>query len=217
MVVQINFTNLFLVVFITSLIAFALFMQGGNSRKPCKGQPGEIFTDCINPEWQGISSWEARYDNHTEYVNLHGNNSDLVQWRIVSADDSEHGEVIDVRYSDIPANGRLRFHTARFGDSVDMSAYAGGKVTFDVRVLKWGKSERTLTANFACGYPCNTGPMSLPLAPHNDWQTVTLAVDTLVSKGLDLSKVDIGLAISPPWNGMQGFHFQLDNIRWQKP
>ncbi|WP_018277478.1 hypothetical protein WKI13_01210 [Teredinibacter turnerae] len=208
--------NLLLALLVGASVTVIWIMRDAGETEPCPHNSGVIFVDCVNPQWRAISSWETRYDNSSQHINTSGDNQDLVRWEVIETRDPSRGAVIDVRYSDVPANGRLRFHTARLGDSADMSAYAGGSVQFDIRMLDWGRPRPGMVVNFSCQQPCTTGVVPLTLQPGKRWQKQRIAVDHLVGLGLDLSHVDIGLAISPLWNSMHGAHFQLDNIRWVK-
>ncbi|SMF16055.1 beta-glucosidase [Alteromonadaceae bacterium Bs31] len=212
---KINFANILLVflVFISLAAVFVTTRPVGDVA--CDGEEGVIFTDCIDPSWRGISSWEM-FESNYESISSKPNNGDLVEWQVVPADVEQRGKVIDIRYSDALANGRVRFHTSKPGQVKDMSAYATGTIEFDVRVLDWGRSDRALVVRVVCGYPCASGPVRIQVPGTGEWHTIKLAIAQLVDDGLELDSVDIGLAISPTWNRMQGVHFQMDNIRWVK-
>jgi len=208
-----NFVNV-LVIGLLMLSAIALFtLSGGKSDGQCPTQEGVIFIDCVDPSWHGISSWEVNFQTRDEMVSADG--GDLVNWKVVDTD-SPRGHVLDVKFSKVPANGRLRFHVTGSGQHVDFTDYADGHLTFDVRVLDWGWSERMLVVRVLCGYPCGSESKRFSVPKLNEWHSVKISVAELIESGLDASKVDIGLAISPTWNRMQGVHFQMDNIRWVK-
>ncbi len=212
---KISFANLLLVfLLLISLAAvFAIKRPAGNEL--CIGEEGVIFRDCVDPSWRGISSWEM---SHSRYVSFSSepNGGDLVAWQVIEADSEARGNVIDVRFSDAPANGRLRFHTSSPGHAEDMSDYATGTIEFDLRVLDWGKSDDALVVRVVCGHPCASEPTRVRVPSTGEWHTIKLDIAQLIDKGLDVANVDIGLAISPVWNRMQGVHFQMDNIHWAK-
>lgn len=209
--------NALLLSLIGASVAAVFIMRDAGTPADCVLESGVIFSDCINPEWRAISSWESNAINNSQTIHTQGHQRDLVRWDILKTPDPGHDHIIDVRYSHARANGRLRFHTARLGEAMDMSDYAGGRILFDLRIVKWGYPEPGIVVNVVCIHPCQTGPLRLPVTDSKDWQQQELAIDHLVSLGLDLSHVDIGLAISPIWNSMRGAHFQVDNIRWLKP
>lgn len=213
---KLGLANVLVVVVLVLSIAAVISMSSSVRIGECKPQPGYIFGDCVDPSWYGISSWEIRYDNKTQFTSMDPDADDLVQWKIIATRDKAHGNVLDVRFSRNRANGRLRFHAAGYGKTVDMSDYASGHLEFDVRVLEWGVADEVLIVRVLCVYPCGSALMRIPIPRLHEWHTIKIPVEELVASGLDLSRVDIGLAVSPSWNRMQGYHFQLDNIRWQK-
>ncbi|WP_185234010.1 putative glycoside hydrolase [Teredinibacter franksiae] len=209
--------NISVFVVVAVSVLAALTMNSSESPKDCETQPGNIFVDCIDPAWYGISSWEMRFDEGSQATHSQTQASDLVQWRVVDDDETNRGRVLDIRYTNKAANGRLRFHARGAGKQRDLSEYAKGSIEFDVRVLRWGSAEKALIARVNCGFPCSSGPIRVEIPQARKWKSVSIPVADLIASGLDISRVDIGLAISPAWNRMQGIHFQLDNIRWVKP
>lgn len=194
-------------------LAAVFFINPAGQIGECRPKPGHIFIDCVDPAWQGISSWELRHDTGAESFTTRGDQSDLVQWQIVDGG-GDHGKVIDVHYSEVPANGRLRFHVNGSRRVADMSAYASGALEFDLKVLDWGTSERVLSVRVVCVYPCSSEAELIRVPDTDTWHRVHIPIARLIDSGLDITNVDIALAISPTWNRMQGVHFQLDNIRW---
>ncbi|WP_162926270.1 hypothetical protein [Teredinibacter purpureus] len=211
-----NCLNFALAAFVVFSIVTAMSLLRSPPSKQCEAIEGHIFIDCIDPSWHGISSWEMRYDDGAESLNTR-EGGDLVKWQIIDAKEHARQQILDVHFTRVPANGRLRFHAKGGGQPHDMTAFAGGTLQFDVRVHNWGLSERILVAQVVCGFPCGSGPHRIEVPRLNEWTSIVLLIDELVAGGLDLARVDIGLAISPTWNRMQGIHFQLDNIRWVKP
>lgn len=213
---KLSLANVLVVVVLVVSIAAVISMSSSVRIGECKSKPGYIFGDCVDPSWHGISSWEMRYDNKTQFTSMDSDDDDLVQWKIIATGDEAHGNVLDVHYSRNRANGRLRFHAAGYGNTVDMSEYATGYLEFDVRLMARGVADEVLIVRVLCVYPCGSEPMRIAIPSLHQWHTIKIPVEKLVATGLDLSRVDIGLAVSPSWNRMQGYHFQLDNIRWKK-
>jgi len=213
---KISLSNTLAIIVVVISIIAVISMAGLGQLGECRPKPGYIFSDCIDPGWYGISSWERNYDSGAQNMRMDPESDDLVQWKVVQTGDADHGRVLDVHFTYHRANGRLRFHAVGGGSHVDMSDYAQGLLVFDVRVLSWGISEKKLVVRVMCGYPCGSDTLMVPLEDHFDWQTIQVPIQRFIDSGLDITRVDIGLAISPTWNRMQGMHFQLDNIRWLK-
>lgn len=213
---QISVSNVLAVAVVVLSVAAVISMSGSGQLGICQPKPGYIFSDCIDPGWYGISSWEISYDDNIENMTMDPSADDLVQWKLEQSGDDEHGVVLDVQFSNHRANGRLRFHAAGAGNFVDMSEYRSGLLEFDVRIIEWGIAEKKLVVRVMCGFPCGSDTLVVPLADTHEWQRVQMPIQAFIDSGLDITRVDIGLALSPTWNRMQGMHFQLDNIRWLK-
>jgi len=213
---KLSLANILLLAIIAVSLIAAITMNSSVKFVECKARDGHIFIDCVDPAWQGISSWEVSYFDESEYSVNTLEKGDLVEWEIIDDKDPSRGRILDVRYSNAPANGRLRFHVKGAGQSRDLSAYVNGALEFDVKVLDWGRGENVLIAKVLCGYPCGSEPYRIDGISLNRWTAIKIPTVELIDSGLDITKVDIGLAISPTWNRMQGIHFRLDNIRWVK-
>jgi beta-glucanase (GH16 family) len=102
----------------------------------------------------------------------------------------------------------------------NLSAFAGGKLVFDVRVLEWGANSSGLFIKMECsGGVCSTGDYSIGNSASlgtGNWNTIEIDIANLLANGgsnLDLSRVDVPLVIFPGWGDQQGVRFQLDNAR----
>ncbi len=187
----------------------------------CGHIDGNIFVNCVDPDWMGILGWEQAGSNvgeHYEY--LEGGNGFLIDWNIVDTGEEGYNQVVEVEFSDSEVNGNLRFRSRGVYrvDSVDLSEFAGGTLEFDLRVIDWADADY-LEVQSECFWPCASPITRVPRFNENEWQHFTINVDDLIvpgngRPGLDLSQVELGFVISPQWGEMQNVHFQLDNIRW---
>ncbi|WNO10810.1 putative glycoside hydrolase [Teredinibacter sp. KSP-S5-2] len=190
--------------------------------EPCTQQEGDVFIECVDPTWQGLSGWEMS-EGLEPFNYFSGATQNHVQWSIQNLQDQAHNRVVDVQFNHSAVNGTFQLLTAKRGLSgypeqeqlIDMTAFAGGQLKFDIRVLDMGLTEN-IWLQVECGWPCQSAPFQVPVAEVGQWQSVSFNVDDLQSIGLDLSKVGTALQINPDWNLQQGVHFQLDNIRWEK-
>jgi len=92
---------------------------------------------------------------------------------------------------------------------VDLSAYAGGAISFDYRQL--GFSGTLIEAGMECGWPC-TSEKKQTLTSHN-WQTQTIGIDDLVTSGADITKLNVPFMVSTLWWSQGSGRYQIDNIR----
>jgi hypothetical protein len=181
----------------------------------CLEEAGVIFIDCESNEWNGFTAWEQRADGGMPSYMQPMPGFHLIDWSIVDAGD--HGNVVDVRYDPfVDARAMLRVYS--LGSTRDLSHYAGGTVEFDVRVLDWGSAVNGLEFKLECIWPCESGSFPLNIPNLNQWYHFSFYVDQLQATGFDLRKADMGFQIFPAWEGgsMNGLHFQLDNIRWNR-
>lgn len=162
--------------------------------------PHTVFDDAIDVNWDfGLGIYETAAGHVTA--------------TIVDAQDSGRGQVIDVRFGESGASG-IAFIQAT--STKDMSALAGGILTFDIRVLDYG-SASGIAVRADCVHPCSSGDIDLGMVGAGDWQTVEIPVADLISGGLDLTKVNTPFVVSPSWESQAGVHLQLDNIRYRLP
>ena len=125
-------------------------------------------------------------------------------WSVVS--DSERGDVLQISHA---AGARLGFVIAQTSTPYNLSAYAGGTIEFDVKIIS---GDNKLTMKSECSYPCTSGDFSLGAVDGAGWDALSVNVNELVDQGLNLSGVDIGFAI---WaTDHDSTVFQVDNVRW---
>lgn len=125
-------------------------------------------------------------------------------WAVVS--DAERGDVLQISHA---AGAQLGFIITQTSTPYDLSAYAGGTIEFDVKIIS---GDNNLTMKAECTYPCTSGDYSLGTVEGSDWVSLSVNINDLVDQGLSLLAVDIGLAI---WaTNHDATVFQLDNARW---
>lgn len=197
---------------------------GGNDRAidieptlSCDSTEGAVFIDASCPPWQAPSVFEQDKVELNSYEEVPlGVTGQLVEQQILNAEDPARGQVWDIRYGDntqlnglprIAPEGVLR---------MDLSEYATGTLTFDLRIIDLGESQQGLWTKMECGWPCTTNARPLPIGTIGQWQSHEISVAEMIADGLDITKVAMGFQIFPTWNEQTGAHFQLDNIRWSK-
>lgn len=180
----------------------------------CASSAGNVFIDCVDPLWKDVSAYEQRKDYQVQGEVYEGTKGQIATWRTTSVEPA-HRNVIEVIYRDNNDFNAL-VHLNSKTDSTDMSAYATGKLVFDIRLLKSGKFNPKLEVLLECGYPCVSHNYSLPSLPIGLWKTIEIPIAQLVEGGLDLNHINMGFEILPEWNKQNGVAFHIDNIRWVK-
>lgn len=169
-----------------------------------------VFVDAVDATWDvGIAAADSDsgFANYTDGMNP----ANKVSWSVVT--DGDRGEIIEVNFAESSAFG-VWFIQASAG--VDMSAYAGGTLNFDIRVDSYGANTQGMTMKVDCIYPCTSGDQLIGQVGNGDWETVSIPVAQLVGGGLNLSTVNTGLVIFPTDQSV-ALTFQLDNIVWLPP
>lgn len=186
------------------------------------GTSGTIFENCLNKEWGEFRVWE----NNAQTGAGQGYNTEVnasnVQWKQVDSPTAGRGWVVEVTYGP-KTNLASQLYVAN-EKAADRSAYATGKVVFDLNVLSFGDAydRNTGTMQFEviveCVWPCLSHSAKVPVTTINQWQTVELSIADMVRDGLDLKNIDSTFLIRPSTeDGPQtGVQFQLDNIKWVK-
>lgn len=205
---------------------------GGNSSSAGTGGPGPIssgcgtestiFENCLNKEWGEFRVWENNRQTGTGQGYSTETNASNVQWKLVDSPAAGHGKVVEVSYGQT-TNLESQLYVAN-EKTADRSAYATGKVVFDLNVLDFGDAydPNTGTMQFEviveCVWPCLSHSAKVPVTTLNQWQTVELSIADMVRDGLDLKKIDSTFLIRPSIeDGAQtGVQFQVDNIKWVK-
>jgi beta-glucanase (GH16 family) len=175
--------------------------------------PQVVFDDAVDPTWDvGIAATQSPdYPLITDPANP----ANKVNWAVVNAADVSRGQVIEVTFNDSAEFGLIFVQSSA---GVDLSAYAGGSVVFDINVLDYGTNTNGMVMKIDCIFPCTSGDQPIGVVGDGDWETVTIPVSQLVGSGLNLATVNTGLVIFPDIPDQQAggsVVFQLDNIRWE--
>ena len=185
------------------------------------GSEGNIFVECLNKDWGAIQVWEQNVLTGQGQGYKTEANASNVQWAVVDSTAAGHGKVVEVSYGQkIGHESQLYINT----DPVDRSAYATGKLSFDINVQNYGdaydynNAQMLFDVVVECVWPCLSHSVKVPVNILNQWQTVGIDIADLVRDGLDLKRVDTAFLIRPAIeHGAQtGVKFQLDNIKWTK-
>lgn len=158
--------------------------------------------------------------------------SELGEWYIpesnsaisesVVEDSEAYGSVVEHTYS-----GNETVSEFRGVSKTDLSAYRGGTLSFDLKVVAEPEGiDGNWFIKIDCGWPCGTGDVPIDSGTMGDkpivgeWQHYEFQVDDLaaLSNGgtpLILSAVDSPLVIFPQWGTNQaGTVFRIDNIKY---
>ena len=175
---------------------------------PPAGEPQPVYIDAVDPVWDvGInaadsgSGW-ANYADGTNPANK-------VQWREI-VDDPARGQILEVSFSDSAAFG-VWFIQSSMG--IDLSAYAPGMVSFDIKVDDYGANEDGMTMKIDCIFPCTSGDQRIGKVGDGAWETVQIPVAQLLGGGLNLTTVNTGIVVFPT-DQTSAQTFQLDNVQW---
>ena len=176
---------------------------------PAAGEPQPVYIDAVDPVWDsGINGADSGsgWANYTDGANP----ANKVQWREVAAADAARGQILEVSFADGDAFG-VWFIQSSTG--VDLSAYASGAVSFDIKVDNYGANDGGMTMKIDCVFPCTSGDQQLGKVGDGDWETVQVPVAQLLGGGLDLRSVNTGIVVFPTAQS-QALTFQLDNVQW---
>ncbi len=159
-----------------------------------------IYDNAVNPIWDnGISKWD--------------NSSNVIVTSEVDSGDVVRGKVINIKYG--ATNGVAYIQSSTVKDATAFST--GGNLQFDVKVLSYGTATGLLI-KADCVYPCTSGDIAVPGGKVADgvWETITVPIATLVTGGLNLSKLNTPFVIFPTMDKQAGVELQVDNIKWVK-
>jgi hypothetical protein len=195
--------------------------------EPCNPAADVLFDECIAPGFGPWLSYESS-DRSGQFFHYEGQGNYHVQWQEVDSGDSRRGKVMEVRWNandpNHQQNARGWFGLALPGSAglqgTDMSAYANGALSFDMRLVYHGQpgSAAPFIFKMECVHPCVSAEMPIRNGHTSyDWQTHTYPVRELVASGLNLAKLNHVFVIQPDWfNQEQDVTVQIDNIRLTK-
>lgn len=202
---------------IKSSVASTSSAQSSATPLSCAYQEGGVYFDTNCAPWQPITAYEQNNDFTVSQEVTNGVGA-FVNFSEINSTDGNHQKVIDVLFKDDPTfNGMVRFHPPTDAvNGLDMSAYATGKVIFDIKVIANSNDNADLEFVLDCGWPCQNTEKLIRVPALNQWTTIEVSVADLIRDGLVINKVLTGFQILPSWGHQIGAHFQLDNIRWVK-
>ena len=166
-----------------------------------------VITDgALGDTWDGgIAAFDAANPDYGSCVGDFGAGCPNVSWRWSQGDDGY--EVLELEY---PGTGMLAGVYFKASSPQDLRSFSGGTIEFDA----WASEPGTaLTLKVDCVYPCTSGDWQIPGTIGPSWQRVSIAVDDLVDRGLDLGRVDTGLVIWP--SALGEVSIKLDDLVWQ--
>lgn len=169
-------------------------------------EPLVVLDDgAVGDAWDlGLAAYDQEID-YSECTNHGVAACPNIGWEIVN--DADNGSVLEISHS---SAGQVAGLFAKTSSPINASAYAGGNIIFDVKVIS-GSSE--LSMKIDCVYPCSSGNYNLGSKGASGWETVTVAVNDLVSQDLDLSSIDTGIVV---WaTAYTDTVFRIDNVRWE--
>ena len=142
------------------------------------------------------------------------NDGGSVNWSYVIEEDTAHDTVVEFNSS---STQQVSYFAADAG-GVDLRAYEGGTITFDMKVVQQPSSDADWMFKVECYHPCQSVELTIGTQadfPIDIWQPITVNIAELT--GLDLSTVNNTLVVFPTWGGSDGAIYRIDNLFWNKP
>lgn len=164
-----------------------------------------VFTNgAVDPLWdRGINAFDEAI-GFGECNNDGGAGCPSIGWGIVA--DSERGDVLEITHA---ATGDLAGVFIAANNPLDVSSFANGSVTFDIKIVS---GDSNITMKLDCVFPCTSGDQALGSKGAAGWETVEVSFATLATGGLDLATVNTGIVI---WaTNSTSTVFRIDNVRF---
>ena len=99
------------------------------------------------------------------------------------------------------------------GSSVDVSDYATGTLSFDIKVTDMGNATG-FKLKLESG-STNSGEIAVAgITGSGDWETVNFSMETLVAGGLNAAAVNVPMVFFPDYQTGGELVYQLDNVRF---
>lgn len=131
-------------------------------------------------------------------------------------DDGTGNSVLDLEFLADGADG-VAWIGATAGKN--LSDFAMGTLSLNIKVLDWADSASNLMIKLECpAASCTTGDYAIGNESElgtNEWHTINIPVADLINNtgsNLDINNI-ANLVFFPAWGDSQGVHFQLDNIK----
>lgn len=167
--------------------------------------PKVVFDNgAADTSWdKGIGAYDEANPDWGTCENDGGAGCPSISWSIIN--DNSRGNVLEISHASTNKQAGLFIQTST---PFDLSAFAGGTIDFDIKVTE---GDNQINMKIGCVYPCESSEKELG-AIGSDWQSVSVEVNDLVDKGLNLSTVNTGIVI---WaKEHNATVFRLDNVRW---
>ncbi|MGI9323323.1 MAG: hypothetical protein ACR2PJ_07060, partial [Pseudomonadales bacterium] len=183
---------------------------------------GAVYADALDDQWsEGLSAFDQAI-SYSSCTADGGAGCPSIGWTETAAADTTRGQVIEVTYPSDAMYAGLVVGLESAG--LDMSAFAGGRIVFDLNVTA-NPSNANFTMKVDCTGCPNAGQgereQSLGL-PGSGWTSYTVNVDDIVGHsggptagGLKLGVVTTGMVLFPAFGMTAGVEYQLDNVRWE--
>ena len=151
------------------------------------------YTDCTN-EVEGTETCQS------------------VDWGIVQ--DDSRGDVLQVIYESNAGHAGL---VVGPNAAVDLSDYAGGSLSFDIKIINAGSNN--LSGGFYIKVEsgsATSGELGIPgIATTGNWQSIDFPVSSLTASGaLNLSAITAPMVFFPAFQTGAGLIYQIDNVRF---
>jgi len=169
-----------------------------------------VFIDTVNQDVWGTGIAASDSGSGFSDYTATSDPANKVNWEILASDDTERGDVVEVRFNDSSAFG---VWFVKSPTPVDMSAYSAGALVFDLKVLDYGNNTTGMTMKVDCSFPCTSGDQNLGVIADGVWEEITVPVSRLVAGGLDLAAVNTGIVLFPTAQSGD-ITFRVDNVRW---
>ncbi len=96
----------------------------------------------------------------------------------------------------------------------DLSAFSGGAVKFDLKVINAGSNTSGFRVKADCVFPCTSNEIEVPMPPDGEWHAISVPISVMTAgSGFNITNVNTPFAFFPVF-GQQGVTFRLANIRW---
>ncbi len=110
-----------------------------------------------------------------------------LDWETVN--DQERGDVLKVIHKNDNQLAGLFISSAV---PQNLSEFASGSISFDIKVVS---GDPSITFKLDCVFPCTSEDVLLGAQPIDEWVTIQYNMSELISRGLDITKVDTGIVI----------------------
>ncbi len=189
----------------------------------CAGAEGELFNDCI-VDGAGMFASYVDYQIGQDETVFDGTAGSHIQWAVVNTGDAQHGKVVQVTFNamdDAEAAsdaGWFGITTSRDGSTrADLSDYAQGSISFDLKMIRNGQHQNMLEFSMECMWPCTSDAHWIPDPAAGVWTHYSIPIARLIRAGLDIEQVNNIFMFKPSWGFQKGkYIFQIDNIKLSK-